>query len=286
MNKFLVLLYFVLLFSSSLCELCADDGCDKTKIEEGQQSNYVCVKKEDDTCELKLLCTKATDANTCSNNYAQEAGKICISKEGASTPCVEEYLCSQVPKPSDDKPVDCGSYPVSDSKKFSCEEDKNAESTKACHEVEYTCNTVPISLKGSIKCSDYSVDTENKDTHYCEDSTDSTKACEEIPYCEENNEGDCTKFKVVPNKSSTHVCVPGETSPEGGATSKHCQEQYLCSGIVKDDSSTETITCSKYILSEANRGKGTHTCIQDSDPESTKACKEGVLFSCNIFRDW
>ena len=276
MNKFLVLLYFFLLFSSSLCELCEDVDCDKSKIEQDQQPNYACVKKDDGTCELKLLCTKATDAKTCSNNYAEGADKICIAKQGASTACVEEYPCKTVPKSTGDETVDCSSYPVSDSNKYSCEKDESSEPepTYACHEVEYSCKTVPISLKGSIKCSDYSVTPGQEDTHYCEESTDSTKACEEIPYCEENNEGDCTKFKVVPTKSSTHVCVPGETSPEGGATSKYCQEQYLCSGILKDASSTETITCPKYILSEANRGKGTHTCIQDSDPESTKACKE------------
>ena len=49
-----------------------------------------------------------------------------------------------------------------------------------------------------------------------------------------------------------------------------CQK-FLCEEILKRD---KTRACFQYFLSDANRGKGTHICIDNKDTNSQKACKE------------
>ena len=50
----------------------------------------------------------------------------------------------------------------------------------------------------------------------------------------------------------------------------NCQK-FLCEGILKKD---KTRVCFDYFLSDANRGKGTHICVENKDSNSEKACKE------------
>lgn len=50
----------------------------------------------------------------------------------------------------------------------------------------------------------------------------------------------------------------------------NCQK-FLCEGILKKD---KTRACFEYFLSDANRGKGTHICVENIDINSEKACKE------------
>ena len=49
-----------------------------------------------------------------------------------------------------------------------------------------------------------------------------------------------------------------------------CQK-FLCEEILRKD---QTKACSEYFLSDANRGKGTHICIENKDKNSEKACSE------------
>ena len=48
-------------------------------------------------------------------------------------------------------------------------------------------------------------------------------------------------------------------------------QKFLCEGILKKD---KTRACFEYFLSDANRGKGTHICVENIDINSEKACKE------------
>ena len=251
MNKNLALLFFSLLVSYSFCNEC-EDGCG---LEEAQKEDYGCFPKaEGDGCEKKYLCEKVPKP-TATSADGEGAGA------GAGT-----------------SSVNCAEYPVTDKTKYKCETDG---SEKACKQVEYSCTEVLKSFGSSIDCSSYS--TSDTDNLYCSAveagetvaEGDENKACKEVHYCTGNTEGDCTKFKVVPDHSETHVCIPAEEATgEGGAAAPHCQEQYLCEKILKTDPGEKT--CSKYILSEENRGKETHTCVDntDSNPESTNACKE------------
>ena len=50
----------------------------------------------------------------------------------------------------------------------------------------------------------------------------------------------------------------------------NCQK-FLCEEILKKD---QTRNCFEYFLSDANRGKGTHTCVENINSNSEKACKE------------
>ena len=49
-----------------------------------------------------------------------------------------------------------------------------------------------------------------------------------------------------------------------------CQK-FLCEEILKED---KTRACFEYFLSDANRGKGTHICVDNKDENSEKACRE------------
>ena len=49
-----------------------------------------------------------------------------------------------------------------------------------------------------------------------------------------------------------------------------CQK-FLCEEILKED---KTRACFEYFLSDANRGKGTHICVDNKDTSSSKACRE------------
>lgn len=50
----------------------------------------------------------------------------------------------------------------------------------------------------------------------------------------------------------------------------NCQK-FLCEGILKKD---KTRACFEYFLSDANRGKGTHICVENIDINSEKLAKK------------
>ena len=231
MNKYLTLLCFSLIISQTFSKECTESDCDYTGIDDEDKNKYVCVPKGEEECEEKLLCSHATKSAEdtsfkCSDYPVQGEGKICIenSEDESTTPCKEEFICDQVTKSAEDQ-IDCSIYPTTDKTKYSCVADDDPDATKACKQVEYTCSTVPKSVGDSITCSEYSVT--DGVTKYCEKETDATKetACKETLYCVNNEEGDCTQFKVETSKSTTHKCV------EKSEGTPHCEEKYLCNKV-------------------------------------------------------
>ena len=276
MNKYLTLLCFSLIISQTFSKECTESDCDYTGIAEEDKEKYACVPKGEEECEEKLLCSHATKSAEdtsfkCSDYPVQEEGKICIeNSEGESTtPCKEEFICDQVTKSAEDQ-IDCSIYPTTDKTKYSCVADDDPDATKACKEVEYTCSTVPKSVGDSITCSEYSVT--DGATKYCEEETDATKetACKETLYCVNNEEGDCTQFKVETSKSTTHKCV------EKSEGTPHCEEKYLCNKVPI----TSEEDCQNTVVSDKNK----FSCVSttESDPEEVKAykCKE-VEYKCS-----
>ena len=63
MNKFLVLLYFSLIFSYTLCEECQANDCSGQQTpNEAEQDHYVCAKSGEE-CAWTLLCNYAVRSN-------------------------------------------------------------------------------------------------------------------------------------------------------------------------------------------------------------------------------
>lgn len=158
MNKFLTLLFLVLLFSFSFCKDCNEDdeGCSKDQIPEDEKDHWKCVSLDDETCELVLLCEHAvkTDDDTtfkCSDYYVEDETEVCTENIGGTTACKAETKCSKVQKPTGEDTVICGAYPVSDKTKAFCTKDESADAEFACKEEEYVCSKVPKSLSSSIQ---------------------------------------------------------------------------------------------------------------------------------------
>ena len=286
MNKYSALFCFALLFNYTLCLTCTgeEDECKKDNIDQSQKDNYACVPIDEETCGLKPFCNYAVkeqnDENfKCSDYPSQTDGKLCTDNNAgdAESACKEEYECDSVPAPTSEEgqeppSVNCASYPVTDKKKYKC----ISGSEKTCTKEEYTCETVP-KLDG-IDCSTYSVGDETE--NYCGENDESaegdeeTHGCKKIPYCTHATEGECTSYQVDSTKSTTHTCVKGRE----GET--YCVEKYICGEFTKVAKQTETgIKCSDLILSNENKDKGTHVCIDDEEENSSKACKEEYLCS-------
>ena len=279
MNKYFALLFFTFLISYSICE-----GCTCTEDEHPDSENkdkYACYINDDGTCKWKHLCEQASKqadgdatAFVCAKHPVSAFDKKCVENtdkqagEESKPDCKEVDLnCDDVPKPTEeDATVTCSNYPVTDDKKFSCESLENGN--HPCHQVEYTCKTVPKSLSGSINCEDYSPD--NTETHYCSETQDADAegTCNEVPYCEGNSEN-CENQKVTPGNKDTHVCVAG---------TDHCEEKYQCKFLTKAAKQADTsISCSELELSKEN--KGTHICTDEDDTTKDNACKEVKLCS-------
>ena len=276
MNKYFALLFFALLVSYSICNDCT---CNDDTYPDNTE-NYGCYQKDDGTCEWRHLCTlasKPTEDDTsdfkCSDYPSSVSTKKCVENleqpaEGETKKdCTEAFLCEQVPTPTEESAtVTCSNYPVTDDKKYSCKELVGGE--HPCHQVEYTCKTVPKSLSGSINCEDYSPD--NTETHYCSETQDADAegTCKEVPYCEWNSDN-CENKKVTPGNKDTHVCVAG---------TEHCEEKYQCEHLTKAVKQADTsISCSELELSKEN--KGTHICTDEDDTTKDNACKEVKLCS-------
>ena len=279
MNKYFALLFFTFLISYSICEGCTcneDDHPDNKN-----KDKYACYYNDDGTCEWKHLCEQASKpadgdatAFVCAKHPVSAFDKKCVENideqagEESKPDCKEVDLnCDDVPKPTEeDATVTCSNYPVTDDKKYSCESLENGN--HPCHQVEYTCKTVPKSLSGSINCEDYSP--ENTETHYCSETQDADAegTCNEVPYCEGNREN-CENQKVTPGNKDTHVCVAG---------TDHCEEKYQCEHLTKVAKQADTsISCSELELSKEN--KGTHICTDEDDTTKDNACKEVKLCS-------
>ena len=279
MNKFLTLLFLVLLFSFSFCKDCNEDdeGCSKDQIPEDEKDHWKCVSLDDETCELVLLCEHAvkTDDDTtfkCSDYYVEDETEVCTENIGGTTACKAETKCSKVQKPTGEDTVICGAYPVSDKTKAFCTKDESADAEFACKEEEYVCSKVPKSLSSSIQCSDYSVSDERR--YYCVSSDSTEFACEEKEYlCNEvptisgETTIECSLFDVDSTKKDTHICTENTAS-----TSNQCQEIYYCSKVPKPADNEPSIDCSIYYVNE------NQICIQDLE-STTKVCREEYL--CN-----
>jgi hypothetical protein len=132
MNKLLVLLYFSLIISCSLSKECTEDDCEGQTVD-GEKTHYACVPKDDDTCELKLLCAHAVkkgeeETLKCSDFPAQHPSKICINKDDGEA-CIEDFKCAKVSTLEEEKT--CSSYKVSDNSKYLCGDDDTTEAN-AC----------------------------------------------------------------------------------------------------------------------------------------------------------
>ena len=248
MNKLLVLLY--LIFSYSLCNECTEEDCQNMTVD-GEKSDYACVPKEDNTCELKLLCLHVTitagdTTKQCSDYPTVHPDKICINNEGQ---CSEEYKCKTVP--SIDSGKACSSYEVSDIEKYVCKENKATEGD------------------GANICSKYALSDSNTKTHTCKDVEWKDLPCEEIPFCSyvtsSQTEKDCSTYPLE-NKNGDTICIPKQ------GDDKICQEKYLCDKVPKNTGEA----CQNFVLQ--GDLKFTHYCtVSDSE---TYACKS-EKYQCN-----
>ena len=144
MNKFLVLLYFSLIFSYTLCQECSADGCSGKQIPDGEvQDHYVCAKSGEE-CAWTLLCNYAVRSNpeggedesfTCSSQPVTNKDIYACVDNSESGNCKEVSICESIQKQNEADPesYQCSQKPVSDSDKFVCavNEDTN-EGASAC----------------------------------------------------------------------------------------------------------------------------------------------------------
>jgi hypothetical protein len=278
MNKYFALLFFTFLISYSICEGCT---CNENEHPDSENKDKYACYYNDGNCKWEHLCEQASKpadgdatAFVCAKHPVSAFDKKCVENtdkqagEESKPDCKEVDLnCDDVPKPTEeDATVTCSNYPVTDDKKYSCESLENGN--HPCHQVEYTCKTVPKSLSGSINCEDYSP--ENTETHYCSETQDADAegTCNEVPYCEGNSEN-CENQKVTPGNKDTHVCVAG---------TEYCEEKYQCKHLTKAAKQADTsISCSELELSKEN--KGTHICTDEDDTTKDNACKEVKLCS-------
>ena len=298
MNKLLVLLYFSLIVSCSLSKECTESDCDKSTIQEGESDNYVCVPKDDDTCELKPLCThaeKADGAETlkCSDFPAQHPGKICINKDGEDT-CIEEYRCAKVPAPGEET-ITCSSFKVSDNSKYLCGEDGATNedtcskyvlsgATKVAHSCEdaaqgatLPCKETPFcsyvkSLETGEECTNFPLEEKNGDT-VCIAKEGDDFVCQEKYLCDKVPAGTteaCTNFVLQGEEKYTHYC---KSISDGEFACK--REKYSCNDLPKIVNEEATIDCSTFLDTAKSE---THVCIEDKT-STTKQCKEMKLCS-------
>ena len=75
------------------------------------------------------------------------------------------------------------------------------------------------------------------------------------------------RFDSLPRIINKDLLIYNECTITGKIS---CQK-FLCEGILKKD---KTRTCFEYFLSDENKGKGTHICVENKDANSEKACKE------------
>ena len=296
MNKLLVLLYLSLIVSCSLSKECSEADCDKSKIQGGQPDNYVCVPKDDDTCELKPLCTNAAKAEgeetlICSDFPAQHPGKICINNGEAA--CKEEYRCAKVP--SLEGGQTCSSFKVSDNSKYLCEE-ASTTSENTCSKyvlsgatkVTYSCEdaaqgaTLPCketpfcsyvkSLETGEECTNFPLEEKNGDT-VCIAKEGDDFVCQEKYLCDKVPAGTteaCTNFVLQGEEKYTHYC---KSISDGEFACK--SEKYSCNDLPKITNEEATIDCSTFLDTAKSE---THVCIED-ETSTTKQCKEIKLCS-------
>jgi len=298
MNKLLVLLYFSLLVSCSLSKECSEADCNKETIEEAQRSNYVCVPKDDDNCELKPLCSHAVKVDgeetlICSNFPAQHPDKICINKNDAEDTCIEEFRCAKVP--SLEEGQTCSTFKVSDNSKYLCGESSTTNeetcakyvlsgATEVTHSCENAaqgallpCKETPFcsyvtSLETGSDCSNYPLEVKNEDK-VCIAKEGDDYVCQEKFLCDKVPTGTtevCTNFALQGEKKYTHYC---KSISDGEYACK--SEQYSCNDLPKIEDEKTTIVCSTF-LEDAK--KETHVCIEDKTSK-TKQCKEMKLCS-------
>ena len=297
MNKLLVLLYFFLIISFSLSKECTEDDC-KDQTVEGDKTHYACVPKDDDTCELKLLCTYAVKAAgettlKCSDFPSQHPSKICINKDGEEA-CIEDFRCAKVTTLEEEKT--CSSYQVSDNSKYLCGDADTTEAdacskyvlsgaTKVTHSCEAAaqgaslpCKETPFcsyvtTLETGNDCSNYPLEVENGDT-VCIPKEGDDYICQEKYLCDKVPEGTteaCSNFVLQGEKKYTHYCTPNSESGEFACKS----EQYSCNEVPIIEDGETTIDCSTFIDSTKSE---THVCIEDKT-STTKQCKEMKLCS-------
>ena len=79
MNKLLVLLYFSLIVSYSICTECE---CDPSKTDDSNKDKYICVKTGD-TCDWVLLCGEAKQTED--NKETFKCSDFAVTEENQET---------------------------------------------------------------------------------------------------------------------------------------------------------------------------------------------------------
>ena len=272
MNKFLVLLYFSLIFSYTLCQECSADGCSGKQIPDGEvQDHYVCAKSGEE-CAWTLLCNYAVRSNpeggeddsfTCSSQPVTNKDIYACVDNSESGNCKEVSICESIQKQNEADPesYQCSQKPVSDSDKFVCavNEDTN-EGVSACKELPYCSEDI----EETSDCSKYPIKGQGEEKTKTCIKDKSTGKCKEEFLCGHNPDPNpdetltCSNYPVSHDKKNTHFC-----NLNGGG--KCGEEAYTCVNIPKPSDST-TITCSTYADDD-------HACIEDTS-DSNLACKQ------------
>ena len=198
----------------------------------------------------------------------EQANYVCAKTSSDPEACGWVPLCDYAEKPAEAATTFCSSQQVTDNSKFACVD--TSDQTK-CEEVSI-CESIKKIEGGTPEtygCSEKAVS--DSDKYACvDDTSDSANACLEIEYCPkeiavtENSE--CSKLPIKGQGTEiTKVCVKIEDK---------CKEEFYCSKVPMPANNENSVVCSNYILSEAN--KDTHLCIQNLESD-TYACKEEFL---------
>ena len=281
MSKLLVLLYFALIVSNSICTECE---CDPSEHNGDDKDNYICVKSGG-SCDWVLLCEHAT--KTAENEETFKCSDYAVTEENQENYYCGESTgtaCKEIPYCVGNTEGDCTTFKVVPSKSethvcVAVETTAGADGETPnphCQE-KYLCESVPTTERED--CEKYIVSEENKYTHRCvavangdHKCVEEKYKCKDVPKIQGETEIKCSDFEVDSDKKETHYCKE-DTASE----TNQCKEEYLCSSVPRSTDGT-TITCSDYPVSEIN--KYSHECIAIEDTTSEKACFENK-YKCN-----